>query len=897
MSNPTTSLAEQLSGSYVLERPLGAGGMATVWLARDLKHQRHVALKVLKPELAHALGPERFRREITTAARLQHPHILSVHDSGETATGQLWFTMPYVAGESLRDRLKREGRLPVEDALRIAREAAQALQHAHGEGIVHRDIKPENLLLTKDGSTLVADFGIARGLAGTEGSDTPAGTQLTETGTSIGTPQYMAPEQATGQSTIDARADQYALAATLYEMLAGEPPFTGATGAALIAKRFSAPVPSVRTARPEVPAAVDQALQRALALSAEDRFASIQAFARALGGASPTASGAGAATVAVPAAPRGRRVPRGLGLGALAVLLALGGVLAGRRQRGAPATPAPPAPNAHTLAVLPFENLGDTADAYFAEGVSDELRGKLTGVPDLQVIARASSVSYRGTHTPLPQIAKELGVRYLLTGTVRWAKAGTGPASQGRVRVSPELIEVTAAGVPASKWQQPFDAPLTDVFQVQSDIAGQVARALDAALGQRTVAQLAQAPTTSVAAYDAYLRGEAATDGGARTDPASSRRAIAAYEQAVALDSAFTLAWSALARERAVLYDNSIPTPALAAAALAAVTRAEALAPGSAAATLARASYARQVQGDPAAAVAAVTPSLQRTPNDPVLLRAVGSAAFRTGDAQQAVRYLEPAARLDPRSAASQLLLAQAQLGVRRYDAAEAAARRLEALAPQSLTAYEFSALVALARGDPVAARRQVQAALTAVGDTAAVLAYFVTYEDLAWLLEPTLQRRAVTLGPEAFDGARGLWALGRAQLYALLGDTLAARTWGDTAQRAFFVQLQAAPANAQQHALLGLALAFAGRPAEAVAEGERGVAIARRSNDEGMANYLRKVLAWIDVLAGRPVPALDQLEALMQAQFWITPGWVRLDPAFTPLRGTPRFERLVAGP
>ena len=277
MANPSSALIAGLRDAYVLERPLGDGGMSTVWLAQDLKHERPVALKVLKPELAKNLGPERFRREITTAARLQHPHILSVFDSGETA-GQFWFTMPYVEGRSTRDRLVQERRLPVGEAVRIVREAAQALQYAHEHGIVHRDIKPENLLLTEDGSTLVADFGLAR-IVGSEAAGTA---QLTQVGTAVGTPAYMSPEQATGDDNVDARADQYALAVTLYEMLTGEAPWSGPTTAALMAQRFTEAPPSARAKRPEVPPKVDEALQRAMAVKANDRFASVQEFASAL---------------------------------------------------------------------------------------------------------------------------------------------------------------------------------------------------------------------------------------------------------------------------------------------------------------------------------------------------------------------------------------------------------------------------------------------------------------------------------------------------------------------------------------------------------------------------------------------------------------------------------------
>ncbi|HEX2450576.1 MAG TPA: protein kinase [Gemmatimonadales bacterium] len=274
MTDLNEVLQPGLSGRYLLERELGRGGMATVYLARDLKHDRPVALKVLRPELAATLGPERFQREIRFAARLQHPHIVSVYDSGETAS-RLWFTMPFVEGESLRDRLRREHQLPLDDAVRVAREAAEALGYAHEHGVIHRDVKPENIMLTRDGNTLVADFGIARAVAGEPGE------HLTATGMSVGTPAYMSPEQAAGASEMDARTDVYSLGCVLFEMLTGEPPFTGTTPQSVIAKRFAGPAPSVAVLR-DVPPALDAAVARALSRSPADRFPTATAFAKSI---------------------------------------------------------------------------------------------------------------------------------------------------------------------------------------------------------------------------------------------------------------------------------------------------------------------------------------------------------------------------------------------------------------------------------------------------------------------------------------------------------------------------------------------------------------------------------------------------------------------------------------
>jgi serine/threonine-protein kinase len=265
-------LERGLEGRYRLERELGHGGTAVVWLAHDLKHDRPVAFKLLHQSLASSLGPARFQREIRFAARLQHPHILTVLDSGETA-GRLWFTMPYVEGETLRARLTRERRLPLEEAARIVREAGQALQHAHEHGVVHRDIKPENILLTRDGSTLVADFGIARAVSGTE-ADGATTSSLTETGLIIGTPTYMSPEQVTGTHPVDARTDVYALGCVLYEMLSGVPPFSGPTPQAVAMRHATEPAPNVTAANPQVPAGVSGAIARALAKDPAQRFSS-----------------------------------------------------------------------------------------------------------------------------------------------------------------------------------------------------------------------------------------------------------------------------------------------------------------------------------------------------------------------------------------------------------------------------------------------------------------------------------------------------------------------------------------------------------------------------------------------------------------------------------------------
>jgi eukaryotic-like serine/threonine-protein kinase len=866
--------------------------MATVYLARDLKHDRPVALKVLLPELAASLGPERFQREIRLAARLQHPHILTVHDSGETA-GQLWFTMPYVEGESLRDRLRRERQISLEDALRIAREAAQALQYAHEHGVVHRDIKPENLLLTRDGHTLVADFGIARALGGDE--------RLTQTGMSVGTPAYMSPEQASGDKGIDARSDVYSLACVLFEMLAGEPPYTGATAQQIIVKRFTDPVPSVRRVRPSVPVAVDQAVQRALAPVPADRYASAADFARALQPATtaattvPAAAPAAATAVTpvpgtMPAAPPtppprpGRRIPITALALSIGFLIGLGVLFAWRRNHGGADESAGP----KRVAVLPFENLGDSTDAYFADGITNEVRGKLSQISGLAVIARASSNEYRNTTKPPQQIARELGADYLLTATVQWEKTPGGPS---RVRVSPELVRVAPGAAPTTTWQQGFDASLTDVFKVQADIAGKVASALDVALADSARRTLAAGPTANLAAYDAFLKGEAATDGMATGNPGSLRRALGYYEQAVARDPAFVPAWARLAQARAYLYANSTPTPELAAQVREAAERARALGPDRPEAQLALGAYYRMID-DRRQALAAFQAGIKLAPANPELLTEAAVSEQSLGRWDAAFPYLEKAAALDPRSANTARRIGFTLLWLRRYPEARVALDRGLTLAPANITIIENRAMVALAQGDLAGAREVLRASIGVV-DPAALVAYFGTYWDLYWVLDDAQQQQLLTLPPAAFDDDRATWALVRAQLWHHRGNASQARAYADTARQGFEEQLRASPDNAQLHSLQGLALAYLGRKAEAVAEGERGVALGQQAT---FGPYYQHLLARIYLLGGEPGKALDQLEPLLKKPYYLSPGWLRIDPTFAPLKGNPRFERLIGG-
>ncbi len=499
--------ANALRDRYLLERELGRGGMATVHLARDLRHDRPVALKILHPELAQALGPERFIREIRLAARLDHPHILPVYDSGETA-GRLWFTMPFVDGATLRQRLAREPQLPLAEVVRITREVAAALGYAHGQGIVHRDVKPENILLRGERCVL-ADFGVARAVDA-------AGERLTETGFTLGTPAYMSPEQATADRHLDPRSDIYSLGCVVYEMLAGEPPFTGRTAQALIARRLADPVPDLCTVR-DVPRQVEQVVRQALARAPADRFADAPAFARAL----EAAAGA-------PRAAARPRVPRGL-LAAVAVFaVALAGASVWLRARPA----AEEALDADLLVVAPFEVLEPSLEVW-REGMGDVLSRVLDGAGPIRTVSPSVVLrrwSGRADRTSAEELGRRTGAGLVVYGAV---------APRGRDSVTLRAAVLDRAGGMGK----------TDI-----EVSGETARIAEVAdsLGIRVLRVLSPARaigwargtsigSKSLPALKAFLQGEQFYRRGL-WDSALTR-----YDQAIAADSTFALALAQMA--------------------------------------------------------------------------------------------------------------------------------------------------------------------------------------------------------------------------------------------------------------------------------------------------------------------------------------------------------------
>ncbi len=520
MPNNIAALEAALADRYRIERELGRGGMATVYLAHDLRHDRPIALKVLRPELAATLGPARFLHEIRIAAGLQHPHILPVFDSGDAA-GQLWYTMPYVEGETLRERLIRERQLPLDDARRIALQVLSALEYAHGHGVIHRDVKPENILLEGD-QAVVADLGIARAVSAV-GED-----RLTETGLSLGTPAYMSPEQSCAEPNIDGRTDIYSLGCVLYEMLAGEPPYTGPTPQAIVARRLTEPPPRLRTIR-DAPESLEQAIHRALARNAADRFATARDFARAIT-AETTAPGPGRSPRPTPAP--WRRAPKAL-VGALLLTLALGLAWIAYRR----AAPGVPPVSASRLAVLPFAVRGSGSFSYLAEGMVDLLSRDLDGAGDLRTVDAGTILTAAAQNNHDGVLDVERGRTVARRVGAGLYVLGSAHAVGGRVRIQAALYDGVDASAGA-KTQATVEGDSARLFELVDRLSAQLM------VGRGPVTRLAETAaitTRSLVALRAYLDGERRLRA-ASLQPARIDSAITMFQRAITEDSTFALA-------------------------------------------------------------------------------------------------------------------------------------------------------------------------------------------------------------------------------------------------------------------------------------------------------------------------------------------------------------------
>ena len=669
-----TALAER----YRIERELGRGGMATVYLAEDLKHHREVAIKVLDPELAAGIGHTRFLREIEIAAGLSHPHILPLYNSGETG-GFLYYVMPFVEGESLRARLQREKQLSIPDTVAIGRAVASALSHAHGLGIVHRDIKPENILF-RAGQAAVTDFGIARAV-GVAGGD-----QLTRTGMAIGTPAYMSPEQSAGDRDLDTRSDVYALGCVLYEMLVGQPPFTGVTPQAVLARHAIEPVPPLRTVRHAIPSALEAVVLRALAKTPADRFRTADELAEAL------EESERAADLEVPFTGRRRRRVVLLVATALGVLGFGGWWIAPRLGRlgGGPA-------QIESLAVLPLTNLGgDSGQDYFAEGMQEALIAELSKISALKVISRTSTLRYRKTEKKLSDVAQELNVDGVIEGSA--LREG------GQVRISVQLVD---GRNDRQVWGQTFDRDLRGVLALHSEVAREIARQIRVTLTPPERQQLAVTRVVNPKAYELYVIGRHQWN---QRTIEGYKQALKSFREALDNDPNYAPAYTALADAYMFLGEQGgMPQPEARDASAGALTKALALDETLADAHVSMGFWKLRLDWDWTGSEKEFQRALALNPNSSAAHQMYGRMLSFAAQYDRAQRELEKARELDPLSVPVIAYSGQAYLFARQYDRAEEQFRKALLIDPNHVLIHHNLGELYIAQGRAAEAVKELE--------------------------------------------------------------------------------------------------------------------------------------------------------------------------------------------
>lgn len=859
---------DALADRYAIERELGRGGMAKVYLAEDLKHERKVAVKVLHSDLSATLGGERFLREIQIAAGLQHPHVLPLYDSGQ-ANGLLYYVMPYVEGETLDDLIRREQYLPLPDAIRIAREVADGLGYAHELGVIHRDIKPANILLS-GGHAMIADFGIARAVEA-------GATKLTMTGQALGTPNYMSPEQASGAASLDSRVDVYALGCVLYEMLAGQPPFTGPTPQAVMARHLTDEAPPIRTVRPSVSPGIEAAIRKAMAKVPADRFETVRGLAEAL--AAPEAPGP--ARRALRSWVAARRRSLATAMLAVLVLSAAAIVLATRSPGGSS--------ERIRLVVLPFRNLGSPADEYFTEGITEEITGRLSSIARLGVIARTSASQYTDTRKSVSEIGEELDVAYVIEGSVR--RAGTDP-TQDSLRMSARLIRVEDG---TQAWSYDVNASLAnaaEVFEEQASIAEQVAAALNIELGEPERRQVAVRPTTDLDAWDWYLRGNQYYN--RSWERADVDSALAMYERATEVDPQYALAFAQAGKANVWMHRlNYDATEARLRRARAAIDRALELDPDLPEAHISLALYYYWGQWDFERAIEELSRARALQPDNAWVHLQIGNIRRRQGEWAAAISNYERARDLDPRFHIIRFNIAEVYYITREYEQARRYVGQALALAPDYLDGYvEQAAMAILAEGDVSEARRIIDTARARVppSNWRQMTSFWLL--GLGRVLSSAAELDAL-LAPGTY-GLNGLYPLVRAETKQRLGQVEEARAWYDSATVVLETLRRRESPQPWIHGALGIAYAGLGRTEEALESARRAMELRPVARDAFDGPDWIVNMARVQMMVGQTQRAIDGLELALAIPSRISPELLRLDPIWEPLRSEPRFASLV---
>ncbi len=885
----------QMLSHYRLVKTIGEGGMGVIWMALDTKLNRNVAIKILPSRLtADQERRLRFQREAQMAASLSNPAIAVIHEVGEHE-GTPYLVMELLSGRTLRDTIDGKP-LALNEWLRIGVAIADGLAHAHKQGIVHRDLKSSNVMVTEDRHVKLLDFGLAK-LLEPEAAKGPSreihtrldtiSKELTRAGSVLGTVAYMSPEQARGEP-IDHRSDIFSFGIMLYEMATGKLPFHGKSDIESLNATITQDPPSLSEMVPGVPLDLDRVVRKAMEKEPERRYQHVDELAtdlrnlqRDLDTGRTRISGA---VVSRPA-PSGGRL-RWIGGSALAVLVA---VLAALLWRGSAPPPsdtsgAGPATGRKMIAVLPFENLGPPEDEYFAEGMTEEITSRLATVNGLGVISRKSAMQYAGTDKSTKQIGQELGVDYVLEGTVRWARNADGPS---RVRITPQLIHVVDD---THVWAERYDEVIDDIFEVQASIAGRVIEQLGVTLLEPDRRAVESRPTGSIEAYQAYVRGKTYAFSNDYTEE-NYRLAVEMFERAVSLDDRFALAYTELSiAHAAMVHFGYDPTPERRAKSRAAVERAAELAPDAPEVDVAWGWYHYWCFRDYDKALEAFARAEEEIPSDSQLQLGIGSVYRRQGRWEDTLRYYKKALELDPLGAEIAYNIADTYEVMREFPEAIRAYEHSIALAPDQINSYRSIAGCHISWEGSLEKARGALETMPRTDELGYGLAW-IQMESLEGRYEEALERFA-SLPGGGIDGnvERPLIP---ALLHLFLGREAEARSAFESARDLYEKEIEARPEDPAMHSKLGIALAGLGEAEKAIREGKRGVELYPVSLDAFWGPNHVEDLALIYVLVGDHESALDRLESILSIPSHTTVNDLKLDPAWAPLRDHPRFRKL----
>ncbi len=866
---------------YEIIEELGQGGMGKVYKVFDKKIKDKVALKLIKPEVASDENTiERFSSELKLARQISHKSVCRMFDISEEE-GMHYITMEYVSGEDLKNMIRMMGRLSPGQAISIFKQVCEGLAEAHRLGIVHRDLKPSNVMIDREGRAKIMDFGIARSVE-TKG--------ITGVGVIIGTPEYMSPEQVEGKD-VDRRSDIYALGVILYEMLTGRVPFEGDTPLSVALKHKTEVPEDMTKVNPQIPRNFSLVVLRCLEKSRETRYQDIE---DVLADLLKVEQGIPAAERVLPKrkAITSKEITQtfksrwrlAAAITAVAIL-AVFAVL--YLTKGKPA----PSPGKKRLAVLPFENIGPPEDEYFADGITDEIIARMANVADLSVISRNSSIQYKKTTKSVQQIGEELGVDFVLSGTIRWQKPAQ---NQGQVRVTPTLIKVADS---MQIWANVYDESIAEIFQVQSDISKKVVDALGVALFEPERRALEARPTQNMEAYEYYLRGNEFLNRGKDNDR-DIKQGIDMYEKAVSLDQGFYQAYAYLARAQASYYwyhfDHSSERVAKAKAA---VDKAYQIKSDAGEVHIALGYYYYWCMLDYEQSMKHFMVALEKQPKNTDILEGIGYVKRRQGKLDEAVEDLKLANELDPRSNMIAFNLGETYALLRNYEEAERWYDRALFLRAEYDRAFSWKARLFISRGDTDKARQVLEDASKALGlfNPSLIIYPWVLVDIYEGKYEEALKRLSSESSQAYSDQFYFVPKANlAAQIYGLLKNQQMEKSSYEAALKFLEEKIKEDPEDSRYYSALGIAYAGLTRKNDAIRAAEKATEILPISKEAYRGALRATDLAQVYTMVGEYDKAFDLIDQLLSIPGELSIPLLRIDPIWTPLRSQSRFQKLL---